>query len=149
MGCRVDTYSIGSSVVESCTKGDCLTQSLVIGTTRLLLQTVECLFDLGCTPLFDKISCWPGGQPNTLIIIPCFDEFRGIKYDITKNATRFCYANKTWASKADYNECIPLNGSHKEYLDPEYSDYTHSIYFIGYSISLLTLLISFIVFYLF
>ncbi|XP_040578059.1 diuretic hormone receptor isoform X2 [Lepeophtheirus salmonis] len=120
---------------------------------RIPIQSVEeekcnkIKFDnSGCTPLFDKISCWPGGQPNTLIIIPCFDEFRGIKYDITKNATRFCYANKTWASKADYNECIPLNGSHKEYLDPEYSDYTHSIYFIGYSISLLTLLISFIVF---
>lgn len=38
---------------------------------------------LRCPPSFDKISCWPASIPDSLVVIPCFSEFNGVRYDTT------------------------------------------------------------------
>lgn len=34
-----------------------------------------------CKIMFDSISCWPRTPPDTLRIIPCFEELNGLKYN--------------------------------------------------------------------
>lgn len=35
----------------------------------------------GCPVDFDTVLCWPQTAPNSLAVLPCFDQLNGIKYD--------------------------------------------------------------------
>lgn len=103
------------------------------------LQNDTLFMERSCPPLFDSISCWPRTAPATTAILPCFSEFKGVQYDATQNATRYCNIDGTWNSFANYDAC--------KHLEPPASDPTLEsfielpivIYFVGYTISLLAL----------
>ncbi|XP_019645971.1 PREDICTED: corticotropin-releasing factor receptor 2-like [Branchiostoma belcheri] len=64
---------------------------------------------LHCNATWDTVTCWPPAPAGTLVHMPCPGQLRGIKYDTSKNATKMCYENGTWAVRADYNgNCRPL-----------------------------------------
>lgn len=35
----------------------------------------------GCPVDFDTVLCWPQTSPNSLAVLPCFEQLNGIKYD--------------------------------------------------------------------
>ena len=39
---------------------------------------------LYCPQFWDTLLCWPKTPAGTLALLPCFDEFRGIKYDTSR-----------------------------------------------------------------
>ncbi|XP_070501331.1 diuretic hormone receptor-like isoform X1 [Chironomus tepperi] len=80
-------------------------------------------------------------------------DFHGVKYDATSNATRYCSVTGLW-DLSNYQNCThitPVNKTCNE-LDPfswdiKCSAYATSIiYYIGYTISLITLILAVIVF---
>ncbi|XP_023245426.1 diuretic hormone receptor [Copidosoma floridanum] len=92
----------------------------------------------GCRPYYDQLLCWPHASLGSVAHQPCFSELQGIRYDTGQNASRLCFSNGTWSS-ADYTRCTEV-----KLITPE----TESgvvmmtfLYFIGYSISLLFLII--------
>ncbi|XP_049823809.1 diuretic hormone receptor-like isoform X2 [Aethina tumida] len=88
-----------------------------------------------CKTVTDQLVCWPPTQPNTTATVKCFSYLGGLRYDDTQNATRECYPNGTWA-KTVYDNCVEL----KPYEDD--NEIQTNIYFIGYSISIVTLSIA-------
>lgn len=99
-----------------------------------------------CSTSFDSILCWPRTPRGTLAELPCLDEFQGIQYDSTQNATRFCYPNGTWEKKTNYDLCLhlPAPSSVPEF-DP-IIELPTIIYYVGYTISLVSLTLAVIVF---
>ena len=53
-----------------------------------------------------------------------------------ENATRVCQANGTWANYSNYRSCVPLGP-----FDPptDYGEDTTTVYFVGYTVSILAL----------
>ncbi|XP_067129156.1 diuretic hormone receptor-like [Centruroides vittatus] len=96
-----------------------------------------------CNNTWDGASCWPMTPAQTLAVIPCFYELRGVYYDVTQNATRMCEVNGTWAEKANYSGCRALLAVHEDILDIKYST---TIYYIGYSLSLIALILALSIF---
>ncbi|KAF0289547.1 Diuretic hormone receptor [Amphibalanus amphitrite] len=98
-----------------------------------------------CRLTWDEALCWPESPPGTLVLLPCFKEFRGIIYPKGGNntASRYCHVNGTWDATANYSDCIPL---FSEVLPPpdefRRSEYTSIIYLIGYSLSLASLTVA-------
>ncbi|KAK9745133.1 Hormone receptor domain [Popillia japonica] len=99
----------------------------------------------GCDVAFDSVLCWPRPQtpPNTLAVLPCFSQLNGIHYDTRNNASRFCFPNGTWDQYTDYTNCTELM---LEGIDVEL---TTTIYFVGYAISLVGLIIAVYIFWRF
>ncbi|XP_044731852.1 diuretic hormone receptor-like [Chrysoperla carnea] len=101
-----------------------------------------------CPPYWDSLLCWPATTINTSSIQPCFSEFNGIKYDVTKNASKWCHLNGTWDRYTNYSSCNDVirnaNNDNQEF-DPGI-ELTSYIYFIGYTISLLALTIAIAIF---
>ncbi|KAH8390923.1 hypothetical protein KR215_002034 [Drosophila sulfurigaster] len=97
---------------------------------------------LYCPASFDSVLCWPRTNAGTWAILPCFEEFKGVHYDTTENATRFCHANGTWNHYSNYSRCsVPAV--------PEFSasvDLPSNIYVGGYFISFATLVVALIIF---
>ncbi|KPM05692.1 diuretic hormone receptor-like protein, partial [Sarcoptes scabiei] len=62
-----------------------------------------------CPSTWDGVSCWYKTLAGQKAIIPCFSQLLGVDYDTTQNATRMCLPNGTWANRADYGHCKPLN----------------------------------------
>ncbi|XP_022911145.1 diuretic hormone receptor-like [Onthophagus taurus] len=94
----------------------------------------------GCEVMFDSILCWPQTPPNTTAVLPCFDQFNGIRYDSKNNATRFCNSDNTWDKYADFKNCTELMEEEHEV------ELTTTIYLCGYSISLVALIIAVYIF---
>ncbi|XP_044015344.1 diuretic hormone receptor-like isoform X2 [Aphidius gifuensis] len=96
------------------------------------------IYNNACDIDWDSLSCWPQTLAGTLAKIPCFDQLYGIKYDSSQNASRWCLTNGTWDSYSNYSQChelqIPVNESSVEI--------TTMLYFIGYSLSLSTLVVA-------
>ncbi|XP_056640330.1 diuretic hormone receptor-like isoform X1 [Diorhabda sublineata] len=91
--------------------------------------------DKFCKVTFDSIACWPPTLFNETATISCFSELFHIKYDSSQNATRFCHANGTW-SKQNFSMC-------KELIEiPENTSTQADIYFVGFTLSLITLTIA-------
>ena len=45
-----------------------------------------------CPPDFDTVDCWPVSEVDTLVVMPCFAELHGIKYDTKGRPTHgTCY----------------------------------------------------------
>lgn len=64
-----------------------------------------------CNTTWDTVSCWPETLSNDTATVPCPVQMGS---DPTQNATRFCYANGTWASKSNYLVCF-TDEKHPEY----------------------------------
>ncbi|EDW74263.1 uncharacterized protein Dwil_GK21476 [Drosophila willistoni] len=99
-----------------------------------------------CLTQFDSILCWPRTARGTLAVLQCMDELQGIHYDSSKNATRFCHANGTWEKYTNYDACMHLPAPETV---PEFEvivELPTIIYYIGYTISLVSLTLALIVF---
>ncbi|XP_064540701.1 diuretic hormone receptor isoform X1 [Drosophila montana] len=102
---------------------------------------------LYCPSSFDSVLCWPRTRASTWAILPCFEEFKGVHYDTTENATRFCHANGTWNHYSNYSSCHQQSGSVP--IVPDFSasvDLPAIIYAGGYFISFATLVVALIIF---
>ncbi|XP_050074580.1 diuretic hormone receptor-like isoform X1 [Anopheles maculipalpis] len=109
---------------------------------RLQQQAEELLQDVACPSFFDMVSCWPRTPPGTLAVLPCFAELKGVQYDSSQNATRFCNHDGTWANYTDYDRCQHIDQpSPLPSFEPEIELPT-LIYFVGYSISLAALVLA-------
>ncbi|XP_011157676.2 diuretic hormone receptor isoform X2 [Solenopsis invicta] len=95
-----------------------------------------------CEVNWDTVLCWPRTLSGTLATIPCFDELNGIPYDSTQNASRWCMPNGTWDSYSNYSMCLDVRLPTTE---PGIEIMT-TLYFIGYSISLFTLIMAVCIF---
>ncbi|CAH1101345.1 unnamed protein product [Psylliodes chrysocephalus] len=92
-----------------------------------------------CRVTFDRVLCWPPSPHNTTASIKCFSELFNIKYDDTQNATKECLWNGTW-SKSNYSTC-------REIITlPADVETQTTIYFVGYTLSLITLFIAMMIF---
>ncbi|XP_053663874.1 diuretic hormone receptor-like [Anopheles marshallii] len=100
----------------------------------------ETLFD-GCPVDFDRILCWPKTDPGTWAVLPCFEEFKGVHYDVTQNATRYCHPNGRWDNYSHYAAC-----HHVDEPPPDIVEISSIIYYTGYIISLVALSLAVIVF---
>ncbi|XP_056633381.1 diuretic hormone receptor-like [Diorhabda sublineata] len=92
-----------------------------------------------CKVISDSVLCWPPTPYNSTATIRCFSELFNIKYDDTQNATRECLWNGTW-SKSNYSACREIIA-----LPADVETQT-TIYFIGYTLSLVTLAIAMTIF---
>ncbi|XP_035787325.1 diuretic hormone receptor-like isoform X1 [Anopheles albimanus] len=101
--------------------------------------------DGDCPTFFDLVSCWPRTPPGTLAVLPCFSEFKGVQYDTSHNATRFCNDDGTWDNYTDYDSCQHLaQASPVPGFEPGIELPT-LVYFVGYSISLAALVLAVVV----
>ncbi|KAJ6641176.1 Diuretic hormone receptor, partial [Pseudolycoriella hygida] len=41
---------------------------------------------IGCPKIFDSVLCWPNTSPDSIAVLPCFREFKGIFYDSTHHS---------------------------------------------------------------
>ncbi|VEN43665.1 unnamed protein product, partial [Callosobruchus maculatus] len=92
-----------------------------------------------CRVAFDSVLCWPPTPLNQTATVKCFSELFHIKYDDTQNATRDCLWNGTW-SKSNYSMCKEII-----VLSTDVETQT-TIYFVGYTLSLVTLTIAMAIF---
>ncbi|GFS29827.1 diuretic hormone receptor [Trichonephila inaurata madagascariensis] len=61
---------------------------------------------------------------------------------LSENATRECHANGTWAARSDYSECRPLDQKDESFENLWDIKDAHTIYSIGYGLSLIALVIA-------
>lgn len=76
-------------------------------------------------------------------------ENRRIFYFSAGNASRGCSLDGTWEERTDYNNCRPLSPKDNCFNDPsscEPSDLSLKIYCVGYTLSLLALVLALIIF---
>ncbi|XP_071574764.1 diuretic hormone receptor isoform X3 [Temnothorax nylanderi] len=95
-----------------------------------------------CQVSWDTILCWPRTLSGTLATIPCFDELNGIPYDNTQNASRWCWPNGIWDTYSNYSMCRDVR---LPTIEPGV-EITTALYFIGYSLSLFTLIVAVCIF---
>ncbi|XP_064455854.1 diuretic hormone receptor-like isoform X2 [Ornithodoros turicata] len=112
------------------------------------IATLQCLFtgqpagndtlgdNVTCEPTYDGISCWPRTKAGYTALLPCFSRFNGLEYDTSQNASKFCMANGTWAEYSNYSSCSPVIEVESEV------DIGTTLYYIGYSLSLIALTIA-------
>lgn len=93
----------------------------------------------GCEISWDSLLCWPRTPPGTLVTLPCFDELNGIRYDSTQNASRWCRIDGIWSNYSNYSLCRNLR---EPAIEGGAEVISTTIYFVGYSISLITLIIA-------
>ncbi|XP_043787865.1 diuretic hormone receptor-like isoform X1 [Apis laboriosa] len=93
----------------------------------------------GCEISWDSLLCWPRTPPGTLVTLPCFDELNGIRYDSTQNASRWCRIDGVWSNYSNYSLCRNLR---EPAIEGGAEVISTTIYFVGYSISLITLIIA-------
>ncbi|KAG4067592.1 hypothetical protein HA402_005364 [Bradysia odoriphaga] len=102
--------------------------------------------DRFCPTSFDSILCWPRTPKGSLATLPCLAELSGVHYDISKNASRFCNLDGNWDNYTNYDLCIhvPESSAVSEF-EPNIELPT-IVYYIGYSISLISLTLAVAVF---
>ncbi|XP_042895121.1 diuretic hormone receptor isoform X1 [Parasteatoda tepidariorum] len=95
-----------------------------------------------CNTTWDGLSCWPPTKAGTSVIIKCMEYLNRVPYDTTQNATRECHSNGTWASRSDYSHCHPLVQRDDTFEGLWDVKDAHTIYSIGYGLSLIALAIA-------
>ncbi|KAF5284731.1 hypothetical protein FQR65_LT13433 [Abscondita terminalis] len=114
-----------------------------IGLACELKKKIQSTLD-GCGVDFDSVLCWPQTLSNSLAVLPCLSQLNGIHYDTTQNASRWCFPNGTWDQYSDYSRCKEL------YFETiPVIEITTTIYFIGYSVSLIALMVAVFIFWKF
>ncbi|CAK9823186.1 Diuretic hormone receptor [Anthophora retusa] len=106
---------------------------------RISLDETQQEEQLGCEISWDSLLCWPRTPSGTLATLPCFEELNGIQYDSTQNASRWCSLNGTWSSYSNYSLCHDVR---EPSIEGGVEVISTTIYFVGYSISLLTLIVA-------
>ncbi|XP_015786558.1 parathyroid hormone 2 receptor isoform X2 [Tetranychus urticae] len=102
-----------------------------------------------CPLTWDGLMCWPETPAGTQAILPCASYID--VFDKNETATRDCTINGTWfispttnESWTDYTRCHPNNYSVNPPIN-EHLPHIKLISKIGYSVSLLTLIIAFLI----
>ncbi|XP_026669696.1 diuretic hormone receptor-like isoform X2 [Ceratina calcarata] len=93
----------------------------------------------GCEISWDSLLCWPRTPPGTLATQSCFEELNGIRYDSSQNASRWCDLDGTWSTYSNYSLCHNVR---EPAIEGGVEVISTTIYFVGYSVSLLTLVIA-------
>ncbi|KAH0561888.1 diuretic hormone receptor-like isoform X1 [Cotesia glomerata] len=96
-----------------------------------------------CPVDWDSLLCWPSTPAGTNVKLPCFDQLHGILYDSSQNASRWCWPNGTWDNRTDYSHCHELRSRQVAESSVEI---TTTLYFVGYSLSLSTLVVAVAIF---
>uniref|UniRef100_A0A8C7U8K0 Parathyroid hormone/parathyroid hormone-related peptide receptor n=1 Tax=Oncorhynchus mykiss TaxID=8022 RepID=A0A8C7U8K0_ONCMY len=113
---------------------------------RIIHSQLAIVKEDDCVPEWDGIICWPRGKPSQLVSVLCpeyiYDfNHRGQAYrqcDASGNWEQVPSINRTWAN---YTECTTyLLSSHRS--QEEVFERLHLMYTIGYSISLVSLLVA-------
>jgi len=112
-----------------------------------------------CSPIWDGAACFPPSLANTLVTIPCMSSYGTKRFNTNYNATKLCHGNSIWDTYSDYSECkeqCPVDpymsgsGLNITWEDCTYqhdiADISEIIYYIGYTISLITLVGAMIIF---
>ncbi|XP_052342546.1 parathyroid hormone 3 receptor [Oncorhynchus keta] len=114
---------------------------------RIIHSQLATVKEDDCVPEWDGIICWPRGKPSQLVSVLCpeyiYDfNHRGQAYrqcDASGNWEQVPSINRTWAN---YTECTTyLLSSHRS-QEEEVFERLHLMYTIGYSISLVSLLVA-------
>ncbi|XP_014296611.1 diuretic hormone receptor [Microplitis demolitor] len=95
-----------------------------------------------CPVDWDSLLCWPKAPAGTHVKLPCFDQLYGIRYDSSQNASRWCWPNGTWDNRTDYSHCHEL----KLPVVESSVEITTTLYFVGYVLSLSTLIVAVAIF---
>ncbi|CAL1281569.1 unnamed protein product [Larinioides sclopetarius] len=105
--------------------------------------------ELFCNSTWDGISCWPTTTAGSTANVPCFEEFNGVRYDTTTNASRQCLENGTWSPWSNYRECKPITIPEDDEFFQVLWDMKEAatIYYVGYGISLVALSLALFVFF--
>lgn len=98
---------------------------------------------LTCNSSWDGVLCWPSIAAGSSATMPCFSELNDVFYDTSQNASRECYGNGTWAEKTDYSYCKPLK-SDSDFILGVLWDLRQAatVYYVGYGLSLVALLLA-------
>ncbi|XP_035689670.1 corticotropin-releasing factor receptor 2-like [Branchiostoma floridae] len=103
-----------------------------------------------CNSTWDGLTCWPPTPAGRVVHMSCFPELRGIPYDTTENATKLCQLNGTWARKADYSHCRPVDkNSSVDGISRHWEQHLENaklLQDIGHAISLFCLVFAFALF---
>ncbi|KAI5713393.1 hypothetical protein M8J75_016066 [Diaphorina citri] len=94
-----------------------------------------------CPRQWDQVLCWPPTKNGSLAILPCFGELNGIQYDTSQNASKWCNANGSWNSFANYSLCTDIKKTTQDLSEPGI-EITTMIYSVGYTLSLIALIIA-------
>lgn len=112
----------------------------------------------GCPTVWDGILCWPNTPSNTLASLPCPVYFKG--FSSQKSATKYCLSNGTWyfdyslnQTWTNYTACVVGGAEEENSFIPQKTNFTYLekylptvkiISQIGYSVSLVSLIVAFI-----
>jgi len=121
-----------------------------------------------CEPLWDGASCVPATSVGEHAIFPCMTMYDHKFYDTAYNASRECLLNESgstkWEDLTNYTDCrelcpdpensssfipcdlIPPSIWNEERDEPATTEISIHIYFVGYSVSLLALLVALCIF---
>lgn len=110
-----------------------------------------------CAPKWDDAACLPPTLAGETAVFPCMSMYRGDTFSSDYNASIDCLSNGSWAPRTNYNDCLCHSSNPEKYLDYcEYQEEENTIvdisiiiHFVGYSISLLALLVAIAIFFSF
>ncbi|XP_068216326.1 secretin receptor-like [Palaemon carinicauda] len=107
---------------------------------------------LYCPTFFDNVYCWPRTVANVMVSIPCPSYVKG--FQTNNNATRFCTteglwfrfpgSNKSWSNYSQCSMTMVVNQKVNSTL-LTFAPVVRTVSYIGYSVSLATLIIAFTV----
>ncbi|KAG1659917.1 Diuretic hormone receptor [Nymphon striatum] len=95
-----------------------------------------------CNATKDKLLCWPITAVNTTTFQPCEFTLNNVEYDKSKNASRFCQANGTWAPQANYSSCTYITIEDLDWDDVSNVKHATTIYKVGYFMSLIAVTVA-------
>lgn len=103
--------------------------------------------EIYCNATYDTLLCWPPSKAGTAAFLPCPAVINHVKYDATKNASKYCYLNGTYDTHTDYSQCKPLDSGFSGAIqDLNDAEALRLIHFIGYSISLIAVAVALCIF---
>ncbi|XP_066976956.1 secretin receptor-like [Macrobrachium rosenbergii] len=107
---------------------------------------------LYCPTFFDNVYCWPRTAANVMVSIPCPSYVKG--FQTSNNATRLCTTEGVWfrfpgsnKSWTNYSQCsMTMVVNHKVNSSLlTFAPVVRTVSYVGYSVSLATLIIAFTV----
>ncbi|XP_062381705.1 parathyroid hormone 3 receptor [Sardina pilchardus] len=151
----LSSIGILSSLKSSIDSDDVITKNeqiyLLIGARakceRSIRAQISSVKENECVPEWDGIICWPRGQPGQLMSVLCpayiYDfNHRGHAYrqcDTLGRWEQVASINRTWAN---YTECTTYLLANPGNQEEAVFERLHLMYTIGYSISLISLLVA-------
>ncbi|XP_013402950.1 corticotropin-releasing factor receptor 1 [Lingula anatina] len=103
-----------------------------------------------CNSTWTKDTCWPTTRAGEIAMTSCPAEVDGVRYDVTKNMTFYCQPNGSWAWPANVDQCKIL-GNLPNFIENIEALEMHNliiriIYFIGFGLSTIALLLALVIF---